>query len=250
MSRIILTAASRVGCVRCNNEDMALANGKFIRSDAYATEFVTENTDRFVIALADGMGGHNAGEVASSDVLENLQFFVNDLPHGLSSCEFSEMMMEWLRSVNQIIDSKGRTNPEMSEMGTTLVGVVNYNNKYYWMNCGDSRLYRLRDGQLSQLSVDHSLNTIKGEKRHSHILTNCIGGGCRNSYMDMFEFTEDLQLGDVYMLCSDGLSDMVQDPVIERLMAEGATANQLCEAAIAAGGFDNVTVIVFKVSQS
>lgn len=61
MSRIVLTAASRVGCVRSNNEDMVLAYDKFVRSEVYQTEFLTENTDRFVIAVADGMGGHNAG---------------------------------------------------------------------------------------------------------------------------------------------------------------------------------------------
>lgn len=75
MSRIILSAASRVGNVRSNNEDMVLAFDRFVRSDVYATEFMTGNSDRFVIALADGMGGHNAGEVASSDVLTNLRFF-------------------------------------------------------------------------------------------------------------------------------------------------------------------------------
>ena len=63
MSRIILTAASRIGCVRSNNEDMVLAYDKLLRSDVYRTEFMTENTDRFIIALADGMGGHKAGEV-------------------------------------------------------------------------------------------------------------------------------------------------------------------------------------------
>ncbi len=247
MSRIVLTAASRVGCVRYNNEDMILAYDQLIRSDAYATEFMTENMDRFVIALADGMGGHNAGEVASADVLSNLRFFVSDIPRGLTSGEFNEMMVEWLNSVNQIVDSKGRSNPEMSDMGTTLVGVIYYNKKYYWINCGDSRLYRLRDGQLKQLSMDHSLSNAYGEKKHSNIITNCIGAGCKTSYMDMYEFTSDFLSGDVYLLCSDGLNDMVSDKIIGSMLAEGATANQLCEAAIAAGGYDNVSVCVFKI---
>ena len=186
MSRIILSAASRVGNVRSNNEDMILAYDKFVRSDVYSTEFMTENNDRFVIALADGMGGHNAGEVASSDVLANLHFFLRDLPAHLSSGEFCEMMEEWLQSVNHIIDSKGHVNPEMAEMGTTLVAVVFYNNKYYWMNCGDSRLYRYRNNELKQLTTDHSLINENSVKRHSNIITNCIGGGCKNSYMDMF----------------------------------------------------------------
>ena len=247
MSKIVLTAASRVGCVRSNNEDMVLAHDKLLRSDVYATEFMTENSDRFVIALADGMGGHNAGEVASSDTLTNLQFFVNDLPSGLAIGEFDEMLMMWLQSINQIITSKGHVNPAMAEMGTTLVGVVYYNKKYFWMNCGDSRLYRLRGGRLSQLSTDHSLNNVHGEKKHSNIITNCIGAGCKNSYMDLFEFTADVKSGDSYLLCSDGLNDMVKDEVIEKLMNEGASANRLCEAAIEAGGYDNVSACVFTI---
>ena len=247
MSRIILTAASRVGCVRANNEDMVLAFDKLVRSDVYATEWMTETIDRFVIALADGMGGHNAGEVASSDVLGNLQYYVSDLPHNLATGEFCEKMEEWLQSVNHMVDSKGRVNPRMSEMGTTLVAVVFYNRKYYWMNCGDSRLYRMRDGELRQITTDHSLNVKRGEKKHSNIITNCIGAGCKNVYMDMFEFTDDVLPGDTYMLCSDGLNDMIDDDHIASLLAEHCSANALCQAAIDAGGFDNVSVCVFHV---
>ena len=247
MSRIILTAASRIGCVRSNNEDMVLAYDKLVRSDVYHTEFMTENLDRFVIAVADGMGGHNAGEVASSDALSNLHFFLNDIPAKLSSGEFNETMVEWLQSINQTIDSKGRANPSMADMGTTLVGVVYYNKKYYWINCGDSRLYRLRGGHLELISCDHSLSNIRGEKKHSNIITNCIGGGCKNSYMDIFEFTDDVIPGDTYMLCSDGLNDMGPDAIIEERMNAGANANQLCQAAIDAGGYDNVSVCVFNI---
>ena len=247
MSKIILSAASRVGCVRINNEDMILAYDKLVRSDMYQTEFMTENYDRFVIALADGMGGHNAGEVASSDTLTNLQYYVNDLPRGLAVGELEEAMMEWHHSVNHIIDSKGHADPSMAQMGTTMVGILYYNQHYYWMNCGDSRLYRLRDGQLTQMSTDHSLNNVRGEKRHSNIITNCIGAGCRNSYLDFFEFTDNFLTGDTYMLCSDGLNDMVPDNKICQLMNDGASADGLCDAAIEAGGFDNVSVCVFTV---
>jgi protein phosphatase len=247
MSRIVLTAASRVGCVRTNNEDMVLAYNKMIRSEAYATEFESENMDRFVIAVADGMGGHNAGEVASEETLSNLKFFLGDMPRGLSANEFNELMVEWLRSINQTINSRGRVNTALAEMGTTLVAVIYYNGHYFSLNCGDSRLYRLRDGQLKQMTTDHSLNNMTGQKKHSNIITNCIGAGCKNSYMDLLEFTEDIKDGDVYLLCSDGLNDMVDDKDIESLMKEGCTANRLCEEAITNGGFDNVSACVFSV---
>lgn len=247
MSKITLTAASRIGCVRTNNEDMILVCDKLIRSDVYSAEFVTETIDRFVIAVADGMGGHNAGEVASSDVLSNLRFYVNDLPRGLASGEFMDLMHDWLQSVNHIIASKGHANPEMLEMGTTLVGIAFYNGKYYWMNCGDSRLYRLRNGELEQLSNDHSLSNARGEKKHTSVVTNCIGAGIRMPYMDMFELTDDFLPGDQYMLCTDGLNDMIPDDRIRQLMLDHADANTMCEAAIEAGGFDNVSVCSFTV---
>ena len=247
MSRIVLTAASRVGCIRSNNEDMVLAYDKFVRSDAYRTEFMTENTDRFVIALADGMGGHRAGEVASEQTLGSLKFFISDIPRGLSIGEFEETMMEWLQYINNSINRQGHSDPSKLEMGTTLVAVIYYGGKYFWLNCGDSRLYRLRDGKLLQITTDHSLSNARGENKHSNIITNCIGAGCKNSYLDLFEFTADFLPGDTYMLCSDGLNDMVKDEDIEKLINEGCTANRLCEAAIEAGGYDNVSACVFHV---
>ena len=247
MSRIVLTAASRVGCVRSNNEDMVLAYDKLLRSDVYKTEFMTENTDRFIIALADGMGGHNAGEVASEETLSNLKYFIHDLPRRLAPGEMNEMMVEWLNSINKIINSRGLMDTSKLDMGTTLVGVLYYGERYYWLNCGDSRLYRLRDGQLTQLTEDHSLTKNDGSQRHSNIITNCIGAGFKDSYLDFYEFTNDVLPGDTYLLCSDGLNDMITDLEIQELMVANKTANQLCEAAIEAGGFDNVSTCVFHI---
>lgn len=247
MGKLVITAASHVGCIRSNNEDMVLVWDRYIRNDSYHTEICPETVSRMVIALADGMGGHNAGEVASQQALSNLHFFVNDLPVGLSSGEIYEMMLEWLKSVNKMIESMGVSDPSMCDMGTTLVGIIYYENKFFWLNCGDSRLYRCRDGKLVQLSTDHSLNNMTGVKKHSNVITNCIGGGCRTSYIDMFEFTDDFLPGDIYILCSDGLNDMVPDAYIEELTASGSTADGLCHAAIEAGGYDNVSVCVIKV---
>ena len=220
MSKIVLTAASRVGNVRSNNEDMILAFDRFIRSDIYQTVLAPENLDRFIVAVADGMGGHNAGEVASELVMQNLKFYVKDLPKGLSSGELEEAINDWLQSVHQTVNARGRVNKSMSDMGTTLVGLLYYGKRYFWMNCGDSRLYRLRDGQLEQITT---------------------------TFIDMIEFTDDFKIGDTYVLCSDGLNDMVPDVIIARMLQEGATANDLCEEAIAAGGFDNVSVCVLRV---
>ena len=247
MSKIVLTAASRVGNVRSNNEDMILAYDRFIRSDIYQTVLAPENLDRFIVAVADGMGGHNAGEVASELVLQNMKFYFNDLPKGLTSGELEEVMNEWLQSIHQTVNARGRANKSMSEMGTTLVGLIYYGKRFFWLNCGDSRLYRLRDGQLEQLTTDHSLINANGEKKHSNVITNCIGAGCDDTFIDMIEFTNNFLPGDTYVLCTDGLNDMVPDEVIREMLVNGATANALCEEAINAGGFDNVSVCVLRV---
>ena len=247
MMNLYVTAASRVGCVRKNNEDMILVGSSFIRNDAFKTTIELRPEKRVMLAVADGMGGHNSGEVASSDALHNLHFFFNDIPTGLSAGEFNEMMVVWLDSINAIVDSKGRVDERFKGMGTTLVGIACYGGNFFSMNCGDSRLYRLRNGVLQQLTTDHSLNNILGSTKHSSIITNCIGGGCKNSYIDIVRMTDDILPSDIYLLCSDGLSDMLTDQQIEILLKSGGDADALCQAAIEAGGYDNVSTCVIEV---
>ena len=236
-----------MGCVRTNNEDMILVNDTFVRDGAASAQVCIDHVDRYLLALADGMGGHNKGEVASSDVLHNLQFFFNDIPLNMEPGVFNETIVEWLESVNIMLDSKGRVDSQYRGMGTTLVALAFYSGHFYWMNCGDSRIYRFRDGQLTQLSTDHSLSNIMGRDCRSGVITNCIGGGCKTSYIDMVQITSSIASSDVYLLCSDGLSDMLSNDEIERLLAEGADATSLCNAAEEAGGLDNVSVVVVHV---
>ena len=245
-----ITSASRVGCVRRQNEDMILVDSHFVRNSDYATTAALKSQDRYIIAVADGMGGHNRGDVASSDVLKNLQFYYHDLPMGLGASEYYEAVVEWLDAINNYIASKVRADEQYQGMGTTLVALGYYCGDFYTVNCGDSRLYRFRDGQLTRLTTDHSLNEMLGEEKHTNIITNCIGGGSNSSYADMVQITDDVKTGDLYLLCSDGLTDMVPDDKITKLLADGADANALCEAAIAAGGFDNVSTCIVKINNT
>ena len=246
--KLYISAVSHVGCVRHNNEDMILIGSQFVRNGETFVEVDLADKERYMLALADGMGGHNSGDVASEDTLSNLHYYFYDLPSsGMSVGDFNEAIYEWLESINAIIDSKGHSEPRFYNMGTTLVAFAYFNGEFYWMNCGDSRVYYLHEGVLHQLSTDHSLNNLVGESEHSNIITNCIGGGCKTSYIDMVTCTRDVRSGDMYMLCSDGLSDMVDNDEIERLLNEGADANGLCEAALAAGGHDNISVCLIKI---
>ena len=241
-----MTAASKIGCVRSQNEDMVLLGNHFVRNDAFSTRVDLTNSDRCLVAVADGMGGHNRGDVASSDALHNLQFFFHDLPTGLNPGAINEMFVEWLDSINNIVASKGRSDEQYKGMGTTLVGIAFYEGEFYSLNCGDSRLYRFRNGELVQLTSDHSLSNMLGSTHHSNVITNCIGGGCSTSFIDVVKMTDDVKAGDVYMLCTDGLTDMLPDDVITTLLTGGSDANNLCDAAVAAGGYDNVSCCVLQ----
>lgn len=248
MSVFLVTASSQKGCVRTNNEDMILINERFLRDDEIENTIIDDsNGNTTIFALADGMGGYKAGEIASNDVIHSLHYFVKDLPTGMSVPEFTETMMKWFDNVNMTIDTKGRLNMDMMLMGTTLVAIIHYDGRFFWMNCGDSRLYRLRDGKLSQISTDHSLRTALGNDEPSNVILNCIGGGCQTSYIDIYEFRDTPKEDDVYILCSDGLNDMISDLEIEHELNTVGTAQALIDAACAAGGGDNVSVAVIKI---
>lgn len=250
MIELDISAASRTGCVRSQNEDMILVDNRFIRNDSYRTRALLDHDDRLMVAVADGMGGHNRGDIASNDVLHNLQYFFFDIPSSLSAGDFNEAIVGWLESINNYVASKGRADEQFKGMGTTLVGFTYYNHEFYSMNCGDSRLYRFRNHQLVQLSTDHSLSNMTGTTgsgKRSNVITNCIGGGCISSYIDMVQMTDDVYPGDIFMLCSDGLTDMLPDEAISVLLEQNVDSDTLCDAAIEAGGFDNVSCCVISI---
>ena len=161
MAHFHISASSRVGCVRTNNEDMILIGSELLRNDVYKTSFTTKSDNRLLLAIADGMGGHNCGEVASEDALTNLRFFFDDLPLNMSEGELRQAMDNWLKSMCLAVEAKGKEDPIYRGMGTTLVAMLYYSGQYYWINCGDSRLYRLHQGELLQLTTDHSLSNVQ-----------------------------------------------------------------------------------------
>lgn len=242
-----ISAASWTGRVRSQNEDMILVDNQFIRDDTYKTQIILGREDRMMIAVADGMGGHNRGDIASNDTLRNLHYFFYDIPSCLNISKFNEAMAGWLESINNYIASKGRADEQYKGMGTTLVCLAYYNNEFYSLNCGDSRLYRFRDHQLAQLTTDHSLSNLEGDEKRSNIITNCIGGGSKSSFIDMVTMTNEIMPKDVYLLCTDGLTDMLSDKAISELLEGKADANTLCSAAIEAGGIDNVSCCVITI---
>ncbi|MGI6032305.1 MAG: Stp1/IreP family PP2C-type Ser/Thr phosphatase [Coriobacteriales bacterium] len=219
-----------VGCVREHNEDsIAIRPPLFV--------------------VADGMGGHEAGEVASAIASETMLRLIPDGPDGAA---LGNAVVEANKAVLRgAEDGTGRPG-----MGTTITAALIYDDQLIIAQVGDSRAYLLHNGKLQRITRDHSLvadlveqGRITEEEARFHpqrsVITRALGSD-PDMQPDLYNLT--VEKGDRLMLCSDGLSSMVEDRVIASIMASNpdptACCNALVDEAIAAGGLDNVTVVV------
>lgn len=251
---IEMVARSDTGKVRRNNEDAVFVNAKL-----------------GLAVLADGMGGHNAGEVASNMAITALgseleHAFKKQPPYLRSDNQASQahaVLSDVILRTNAAVHMAAQSNPKFSGMGTTLVVVQFYDNKLAVAHVGDSRLYRLRNGRLEQLTRDHSLLQEQIDKgmitpeaaRHApskNLVTRALG-------VDATVATElgehDVLPGDVYLLCSDGLNDMADDREIEAMLKAFSSnlqrcATELVQMANEHGGRDNVSVILAGIREA
>lgn len=221
--------------------------GKLRRQNEDAAWF---DESRAVFAVADGMGGHLAGEVASRMAIEAVQRMAreNERP-GIAA------LREAVACAHETILAHAQDHIECAGMGTTLSVLWLGENYAYIAHVGDSRIYRLREGSLTQITQDHSLveelvraGLITREQARTHprrnIITRALGTHGENE-PDLL--VTDVQDGDVFLLCTDGLTGMVPDDEIERTLRDcgiEAAADRLLALALDAGGRDNVTLIL------
>lgn len=249
--KLAVHATSDVGLQRNHNEDMALLGTRMLRDDRYDGVHEISTPGRpYVMAVADGLGGQAAGEVASRDVLTAFRDEIAALEDGLSPTALSQRLTEIARSIQDELLTRARVNPRHRGMATTLTGVVLYDEQFFLAHAGDSRCYVVRNGVLRQVSRDHTLREFSGDPRiPGNILANCFGSE-EDFFLEAQQFGSEGEPGDVFLLCSDGLSDMVPDDVIERTIAEledlNAAGARLLELAHAGGGRDNITFILAR----
>lgn len=238
---IRIDAMSDVGCVRSNNEDMALVLGEQLRDDKTAMAFELQENERLTAIVADGMGGYERGEVASEMATGLFDAFLDGLPGGLDTNDMILELKRWCRETNlKILDAAAGTG-----MGCTFTGLFTYEGQAYIVNIGDSRTYRLRRDFMKQMTTDHSeRNRQHDDTLPSNLIYNALGA--EGAFIDVTPTR--IVPGDKYIICSDGLSDMVDDETIERIAKNGGNAEALVEAAKQAGGEDNVTVVVMEVN--
>ena len=221
-----------------------------------------------VMLLADGMGGHERGADASRIAIDTLSDLLS--PEKINSQSDDVMVLEGIpadiapvytiihRAVKRTAAVIAERNSELKlskYMGTTVAGfVLAEKNHVFWFHVGDSRVYRLREGRLKRLTVDHSLFAewekagALGEAPAKHVITRVLANDPEaEADIDW----DKRKRGDIYLLCSDGLNDMISDTDIEKIFNREKsipeTAEMLVSEALSAGGRDNVSVIICEV---
>jgi len=226
---------THVGLVRKNNEDAALSD-----------------IEKQLFVVADGMGGYVAGEVASVMAIESVCQVValeqNDPP--------LEVLRQAFYQANDRIYQEARQHPEYSGMGTTLSALWIVNGKAYISHVGDSRVYLIREGKITSLTVDHSLvgelvreGGLTEEQAMTHpqknVLTRALG--C-NSLVEVDIADLEIKYGDYFLLCTDGVSNMITSEEMVEIIARQEdlkkAVHELLQLALERGGSDNITAII------
>jgi protein phosphatase len=232
-------AGTNVGNVRDHNEDSFCVNRK-------AKLYI----------VADGMGGHAAGEVASNQLKDYVEEYLlrEDRPDSVTKC-----LTQGLQAANHVIYQMGMDDPKKRGMGTTATVMAIDKDQYIIAQVGDSRCYLLRDSELFQLTRDHSRvyqlyesGLITKEEMEDHPMSNVITRSIGNhATVDPDIYQGDLVVGDRFLLCSDGLTGEVSEKEVEGILNETrspqAAVDRLIQRALEEGGKDNVTCLVIDV---
>lgn len=243
---MIIGAVSDIGLRRDNNQDCMF----------------TSSEDKMpLFIVADGMGGHQAGDIASTMAVNGIIDYFNEKQEFLNSEDnIKQIIKEAISNVNEMIYKKSLEIPEFAGMGTTVTLAYIYNSNIYIGHVGDSRAYIIRNKTITQLTEDHSLmnelikcGTITPDEALTHPQRNMITRAAGTSYsIKMDYFTVNYEYDDVLILCSDGLTNMVDESLIleEILNSKDNDMNRalsnLVNKAKENGGKDNITVIGIK----
>jgi len=247
--KIVITAVCNIGTSRENNEDMVLVGEKLFRDGKFQDLIELDGRDSpIVFAVADGMGGANAGEVASQMVLEQIRDSLAAAPADLDNKALQNRIGILCLEIHQNLLHEAAVDSSKYGMGATLVGLLIYQQRLLYLSAGDSRLYRFRDSTLKQISTDHSVRALSGAgDAPRNLILNSFGGGS-SFYVDFGVAARKALDEDVFLLCSDGLSDTLSDEEIEAILCTDGRANALLSTALAKGSRDNVSYVLIQVS--
>jgi serine/threonine protein phosphatase PrpC len=241
--KLVYAARTDVGMIRSGNEDNFT---------------VDSSPTRGIFIVADGMGGHAAGEVASEMAVQIVQRELAPVKN-LDGEDVVQLVASSLKHANRAIHDRTLTEVDKQGMGTTVSALLVSGARYLIGQVGDSRVYLLRDGQFSQLTKDHSyvqeqvdagFLTPEQARYHpySNVITRCVGAG-QDVEPDLYR--GEVRVGDLYLVASDGLTGMVDDRRLAQLLNSRAEPERKVQALIAEangrGGLDNITAIIVQV---
>lgn len=215
------------------------------------------DNDLHLFAVADGMGGHKGGAVASTTAIKTLQDFTK------AACKKKNFSPEvalrdgFIEANNKVYEKSQDTDEDLSGMGTTLVAAMIYEKQIFFANVGDSRAYLFREPYLWRVTEDHSILNDRLKKGlidqenasfflDNNVITRSIGF-IPNVEVDIFQ--REIMPDDLYMLCSDGLTSMIDDENISSILenySKEDLVKQLIDKSLDAGGYDNISVIVIS----
>lgn len=264
MIKYRVIAISETGAVRDNNEDNLYLNGEWRHGSEVNVpywHYLDKTTDASLFVVCDGMGGESYGEEASLIAVSGLSAIEDRLRHS-SKQDFADLMQSYLLMVNQEICDRIRSHNGL-RMGTTFSSLLIRQKTARCINLGDSRIYLYRQGKLKQLTVDQTQaqkladlglipqSEVKTHPEHNRLVQHL--GIFPNEYKLEPAITPEISLqeGDYFLLCSDGLTDMLLDESIRKILANTGdiklAAEDLVQKAIIAGGKDNITVILVAI---
>ncbi len=230
-----------------------IGKAREINQDYYSIPKSEDNLQLFI--LADGMGGYNGGEVASSLATESAKSYIEDNFNKIEHTKDSilELIKKAIEYANTVVFEKSKSVPELEGMGTTLDVCFIYNNKIYIGHVGDSRIYRIRGELIRKLTKDHSYvqqlvedGKITREEANHHPKKNMLikALGC-TAYVEPDIRARNLEVGDILVMCSDGLTNMVEEKEIYQVVKQNpqTAPKTLVDLANQAGGYDNITVV-------
>jgi len=264
-TKVSIAMGSHSGKIRENNEDMAYANGLYFNNVMKPKYQLSKRQGgKFLVySVCDGMGGESNGEIASMEAVKELETFCKSIRKSSKDLkQVVEGFKKYISETNQIIYEIW-ANANEGRMGSTFAGLAFYKDQAIAINLGDSRVYYMRDGELNRLSKDHteatrlysmgliSFDEIDTHKKR-HMLTRHFGVGPEEGIMEA-DYSEIIKpkKGDLFLLCSDGLTDMLTDNEISQLLQKKISMEklvfELIQGSLEKGGRDNITAIVVRI---
>ena len=243
---------TNTGKVRKNNEDALLVQNEIVSEANFdSCKSLEIEAEKILLVVADGMGGHEKGEVAARIVLETIKEQLQTMNDG-------EDIKRAIHLAKEKLEEYIKEHPEAYGLGCALAGVlVSNSEEAFIFNVGDCRVYRFINNNLRRLSKDHSLvesllsdGLITPEEVRTHpqrnVLTSAVMGDSYNHSLDIYVNSVDISLGGKFLICSDGLWDELEDEEINHLLSEESCCEKLVEKLTEKPLRDNVSFIVFE----